>query len=383
MNILTNALLLNDRFSGMQYSTELLLQAISHLNSSFTDNNHIEVLISKDYAGNLNNKGNLRIKKLPFSTLNRSKRIRYENIGLPQYFAENKFNIYHATGNLLPFFSTIPSILTVHDLVPVDYPRYVPAETFLYYKLFLARSIHKAQRIIAVSHKVKEDIVRRFNIPESGIQVIYHGVEAQFKKVVDEQQLTAVIQKYSLPGRFLLFVGNLEPKKNLVRLIEAFIYLKKQFNIEHKLVIVGKRGWKYENIIRERKGEDMEGHILFTGYVERKDLPAIYSLCDLFVFPSLYEGFGLPVLEAMACGAPVLVSDQGALPEITGHIYPRANAFDVKDIAAKIYLLLKDQGVRAQNIAHGTDRAKYFSWEKTARETLDVYDRFTKTRMTN
>jgi glycosyltransferase involved in cell wall biosynthesis len=381
MNILTNALLLNDQFSGMQYSTELLLQAISNLGTPFPDGNQIQVLISKDYTGNLKTNDNLNIKKLSFSTVNRLKRIHFENFTLPGYFAKNKFNVYHSTSNLLPYFSNIPSILTVHDLVPVDYPRYVRAETLMYYKLCLGRSIYKANKIIAVSNKVKEDIIRRFNIDKNKIQVIYHGVESQFRKVVCKDKLAAVTKKYDLPGCFLLFVGNLEPRKNLVRLLEAFIYLKRHFRIDHKLVIVGKKGWKYEDIFREQRFEHIKGQILFTGYVERNDLPSIYSLCDLFVFPSVYEGFGLPVVEAMACEAPVLISNEGALPEVTGNIYPRADAFDVKDIAFKIHMLLKDRELRKHNIEHGTERARFFTWEKTANETLEVYNTLAKKRM--
>lgn len=371
MSILINALLLNNRFSGMQYSTENLLKAISKLTPT---ENRIEVLISQDYAGNLSANKTLKMNRLAFSTLNRLRRIYYENFELLHYLNKNKFSLYHSTSNILPYFSKVPSVLTVHDLVPVDYPEYSSIETSIYYRLFLSRSVHKAKKIIAVSNKVKEDIINRYGTDPIKIHVIYHGVEEEFKKIHDPQLLQRVIKKYKLPKSFLFFLGNLEPRKNLLRVIDAFIHLKKHQQINQKLVIAGKNGWNYQAIYQKVKLEKMEDEIIFTGYLDRNDLPSIYSLCSLFVFPSLYEGFGLPVLEAMACEAPVLISDRGALPEITDQIFPQANAFDVQDIADKIHLLLTDSGIRNKNIQQGIVRAKSFTWKKTAEETLKVYN---------
>ena len=374
MTILANALLLHSEFSGMQYATELLLQAIGDSTTPFIKNNPIEILVSKDYQGRLRSKENFHINKLPFSTSNRFKRIHYENFGMPRYYKKSNFQLFHATSNLLPLLSPKPNVLTIHDLVPVAYPQFVTAETYLYYKSFFSKSVHNADKIIAVSHKVKSDLINRFNIDESKIHVIYHGVEPLFKKVVCDQQLSAVRKKYNLPATFLLFVGNLEPRKNLIRLMQAFAEIKTNHQIDQQLVIVGKKGWKYDAIFNQQKLNQVANDIVFTGYVDRTDLPAIYSLCDLFIFPSLYEGFGLPVIEAMACEAPVLVSNQGALPEITDHIYPFVDAFDVTDISAKILLLLQDKELRKQNIRHGVERASYFTWEKTASQTLAVYN---------
>lgn len=348
------------------------MEALDDRPSSFT--HRVEALVPGNYKGRMNKAKNIIVKKIASAAGSRLKRICHEQFRVPRYFRENGFDVYHATGNLLPFFSTMPSVLTVHDLVPVNYPQYVPLETSLYYCLFFSRSVHKAQKIIAVSHKVKEDLMSRFRIDEDKITVVYHGVEKDFKRVVSAEKLKAVAARYGLPEKFLLFVGNLEPRKNLPRVIEAFTDLKNRYGIEHKLVIAGKKAWKSNAIFDGRKGDTMKDQVIFTGYVDREDLPGIYSLCDLFVFPSLYEGFGLPVVEAMACEVPVLVSNEGALPEITAHIYPRANAFDAKDIADKIYMLINNPEVRKQNIQHGTERAKYFTWQKAADETLNVYE---------
>lgn len=333
----------------------------------------VEALVPGNYRGRLEDARRLALSKIPFAAGSRLQRIFYENFGITRYVKKKGFDVYHATGNLLPFFFKGPGVLTIHDLVPVNYPQHVPLETSLYYRLFFPRSVRRAQRIIAVSHKVKDDLLKKFPIDADKISVVYHGVEKGFKKITCPQKLKEIRDRYGLPEKFILFVGNLEPRKNLPRVIDAFAHLKSHYGIEHKLVIAGKKAWKSNAIFERRKSGIMKNGVLFTGYVQREDLPGIYSLCGLFVFPSLYEGFGLPVVEAMACEAPVLVSDEGALPEITNNIYPRANAFDTKDIADKIYMLISDPEVRKENIRHGTERAKYFTWQKAATQTLNVY----------
>jgi glycosyltransferase involved in cell wall biosynthesis len=370
MKILVNSLLSNGCFSGVQYATENLLQAISCRKPSV---DYIETLVSKDYGGVLKEKDNFHLQDAGFSTANRGRRIFYENFRLGSYFSNNGFDLYHSAGYVLPFFSGIPSIVTIHDLIAIDFPQYCKNETALYYGLFLPRSIHKAKKIIAVSDTVKRDILRHFVLDPDKIEVIYHGVESIFRKITCEESLERVTRKYKLPPGFLLYVGNLEPKKNIRRLIEAYMELRRHAGIRQKLVIAGRKGWKYDDIFQIVKREKMEQDILFTGYVEREDLPCVYSLADLFIFPSLYEGFGLPVLEAMACELPVLISNQGALPEIAGEIYPQVDAYNVEDIAKKILVLLGDPELRAKNISYGIKRIKQFSWEKAADETLAVY----------
>jgi|RhiMetdeSRZDD1v2_1073273.scaffolds.fasta_scaffold17907_9 glycosyltransferase involved in cell wall biosynthesis len=370
MKVLVNGLLMNDRFSGVEYSIEHLLQAISRKNIS---GQYIEVLVSDRYAGELKSKENFRLRDVQFSTAYKPGRVLYENFLLGKYFAKANFNLYHSTVYVLPFFSNIPSVLTVHDLIALDFPQFCKNRTAAYYNLFLPRSVHTAKRIIAVSNVVRRDIMQRFGISEEKIDVIHHGVDSLFKPVVCREMLRQVISRYQLPPKFILFVGNLEPKKNLVRLINAFIELRKNAAIEHKLVIAGKEGWKYRNIYHVVEREQLHSEVLFTGYVARKDLPAIYSLADLFVLPSLYEGFGLPVLEAMACGTPVLVSGEGALPEVTGNIFPSLDAYNIKDIARKLMLYLSDTALREKVIDYGLRRAREFSWDNAAAKTLMTY----------
>jgi glycosyltransferase involved in cell wall biosynthesis len=370
MKILVNGLLLTNDFSGVQYSIENLLLAISKDGAAELE---IEILLPGKYKGCLRDGKNVFIKQLKFDTANRVRRISYENFGLPKYFSQNKFDLYHSPAYVLPRFSDMPGVVTIHDLLTLDFPQYCQRESAVYFSLCLPASIYRARKIIAVSNTVKDAILKRFDIDPEKITVVYHGVEGIFKKVTCVDRLREVARKYQLPGKFLLFVGNLEPKKNLVRLIRAFSDLKRNAGVEHKLVIAGQKGWKYQDIYRSIRDTKMEQEVYFTGYIDRDDLPGLYSLADLFVFPSLYEGFGLPVLEAMSCGTPVLISNQGALREIACGMYPQVDPFDERDIASKLHLLLTSAELRQNNIQYGLERVKKFTWEESAKRTLDVY----------
>lgn len=371
MKILINALLLNNRFSGVQYSTEHLLRSLASLRSG---GHGITALTGAAYRGPLAGDNGLRLDKVSFDTANRPARIMFEHFRLPGYFRRNGFQLYHGTGYILPWTADMPSVLTVHDLIALDYPQYCRPENALYFRMGLPRSIKKADRIIAVSYAVKNDILRRFNIPPDRIAVVYHGVDPTFKKVTNLFDLNRVRLKYNIPDRYILFVGNLEPKKNLRRLIDAFLHLKKEKAIPHKLLIVGQDGWKNNDVWRKIRTAGRASDIVCTGYVNREDLPAIYSMASLFAFPSLYEGFGMPVLEAMACGVPVLVSNTGALPEVAGNISPLVDPMDVQAIADGIFQLLDDERLRRTNIRYGLDRVRSFTWENTAWQTLEVYN---------
>ena len=178
--------------------------------------------------------------------------------------------------------------------------------------------------------------------------------------------------KYSITGSFILFVGNISPRKNILALLQAFNKLKKR-GIKHKLVIAGKKDQRYEQVLKTLNELNLGGEVIFTGYVPEEDLPKLYNAADLFVYPSLYEGFGLPILEAMACGTPVVASNVSSLPEVAGDAGLLVNPQDVDALTNAMYKVLTDDKLKESLIDKGLERAKFFSWEKTARETLEVY----------
>lgn len=369
--VLINGLLLNQEFAGVQYSIENLLCAFSQVEKKDL---YIEVLLSKGYKGNLTDNNSIKIKTINLNTSNRFARIFFENFILPKYFKKNGFNLYHSPAYVLPFFAKIPSIVTVHDLISLDFPALCQNETALYYNLFISKSIANATKVLTVSNTIKKDILKRFPyIDESKIEVIHHGIHKRFRRIKSLPLLAAIKAKYSLPSHFLLFVGNLEPKKNINRIIESFLVLKKDSAFQHKLVIVGKKGWKFGSIFDLLKKHDLQEEVLLLGYVDKEDLPAIYSLADIFLFPSLYEGFGIPVLEAMSCGCPVIVSNRGALPEISGNICPQVNPYSISEIVEKTNLLLHDKDQRNSQIEKGLQWSENFRWGTAAEKTLTLY----------
>ena len=223
-----------------------------------------------------------------------------------------------------------------------------------------------------------------FGTPAEKITVLYSGVEARFAPARDQAEIARVCAKYQLPRPFILSVGTLQPRKNYGRLIEAFAELIKHperspvgtesKDAELHLIITGGKGWMYESIFEQVKSLGLENRVHFPGFVDDADLPALYAAADVFVYVSLYEGFGLPLLEAMACGTPVIASNVSSLPEVVGDVGLQVDPRDVADITRALRVMIEQSDLRSNTIAAGLDRARLFTWEKAARELLSIYD---------
>lgn len=263
-------------------------------------------------------------------------------------------------------------VVTVYDLTPFITPKEHTTIRVSIYRTFFPRTLKTADMIIVDSYSTKNDIVRYFKIPEEKLRVIHLGVDEDYKPL-PEDNVEKIKQKYNLNYPFILYVGTLEPRKNIPTLIKAFYKLKKS-GLPHKLVITGKKGWKYKDIFELIDKLELQKDVVFTGYVPKEDLPALYNAADLFIYPSLYEGFGLPPLEAMACGTPVITSNTSSLPEVVGNAGIMVDPYDVDGLAKVMYEVLTNEGLREELRKKGLERAKLFSWKKTAEETLKVYE---------
>jgi glycosyltransferase involved in cell wall biosynthesis len=206
---------------------------------------------------------------------------------------------------------------------------------------------------------------------EAKISVVHLGVEARFQPIREESQLTATRQKYGLPGKFVLFVGLIEPRKNLETLVDA--YLADSLCEGFDLVLAGNLGWDYSRLLKKVAASGVRNRIHMPGYIDDADLPALYSMAAAFVYPSLYEGFGLPVLEAMACGAPVITSGVSSLPEVAGDAAILVDPRDCRAVAGALRMVLGDEELREDLSQRGRQRSQLFTWERTAGKTLDVY----------
>ncbi|MDH7476665.1 MAG: glycosyltransferase family 1 protein [Microgenomates group bacterium] len=280
-------------------------------------------------------------------------------------FSSQKIDVFFSPAHYTPRFSPVPLIVTIHDLSYFYYP-----EEFLkkdLYKLvnWTKRSIERAKKIIAVSQTTKRDLMKFYHLPEEKIAVIYNGYERQIKK-------TKEIKRWSLKkNKFILFVGTIQPRKNLLILIKAFIDFNK-LNPEFKLIITGKKGWLYKTIFEEIKKNDLDKKIILTGYLPTEEVNWLYQNALFFVHPSLYEGFGIPVLEAMSFDCPVLCSSAASLPEIVGEAGIFFDPKNKEDLLKKMLILAKDFQLRQELIQKGKKRIKFFSWEKTGEQTLNL-----------
>lgn len=262
---------------------------------------------------------------------------------------------------------------TIHDLAFRRYPETFPRGDRLKLNFMLETAVRQADKLIAVSASTKRDLLEFFpTLLESRIRVIHHGFDGEFFGVrVSQEAISQKLKTCNLkPGSYILYVGALQPRKNLIRLMQAFEEMKKRVP-ETKLVLAGEEAWLAEDIIDHWEGTPVRDDIVRTGRVSFEDLRILYQGARVFAFPSLYEGFGLPILEAFASGVPVLTADNSSLSEVAGDGALYCQADDVADMAAKLERLWQDETLRAELVRKGEEQLKQFSWDKCARETLD------------
>ncbi len=300
------------------------------------------------------------------------RRLRWQQWELPRRAQAARADVLHVTGFDAPRFRPCPVVLTVHDLVGMLFPQSLPPVARLYWACWLPHSVRWATRIIADSCHTRADLIRLLGVRPERIEVVYLGVDETFRPVTDPAALAAVRERYGLPERVILYLGTLEPRKGLDTLVAAFARLAA--DLPHHLVIAGKRGWYTEPLFRQVRALGLERRVHFPGYVAAGDQAALYSLADLFVLPSRYEGFGLPVLEAMACGTPVVCSQAASLPEVAGDAAVLVPPGDVEALAGGLRGVLQDGVLRQGLRERGLERARRFTWEETARHTLAVYE---------
>ncbi len=275
-----------------------------------------------------------------------------------------------------PVSANCKKIVVFHDLSFEYYPEFFSfSKRVWHHSTNPRKTAEEAGALIAVSESTKADLVACYGIDPEKIQVIYPGVNSSFSPVHDKRVLRDIRAKYLLPESFILYFGTIEPRKNLVGLIKAFEELKSASSksaAQIKLVIAGSPGWLYKNIFREAQRSHFRDDIIFTGFVDEADKPYLYNLAKIFVYPSFFEGFGFPPLEAMACGIPTIVSHVTSLPEVVGNGAIMINPYIYGEITDAIQLLLEDEDLYHTFSRRGMEQARKFSWEDSAWKTLDV-----------
>ncbi len=299
---------------------------------------------------------------------------RFERLAMSFELAPHVLDLLHSPDFIPPSRTRFPSVITMHDLAFLLYPRFLTRDSARYYgQVDLAA--RQADHIIAVSESTKRDTVRLLGVPESKITVIHEAAHPLFTPVTNEEALERTRTRYQLPPDFILFVSTIEPRKNLPTLLRAFRRLRDHYKSPAMLAIAGNRGWLAEEVDHVLDELKLSDAVRLLGGVPNEELVYLYNAAKLFVLPSFYEGFGLPPLEAMACGTPVIVSKVSSLPEVVGDAGILVEPEDIEGLTVAMWRALTDDNLRREMRAKGLKRAATFSWQRTARETLAVYQK--------
>jgi glycosyltransferase involved in cell wall biosynthesis len=295
---------------------------------------------------------------------------------IPQGLKAQRIDVFHGFDHLgVPLFAKVGRyVATIHDMIPLLWPQWVTRKHRLVVSTAYRRLGRQADVIITPSEATKADVVRHMRLNPERIEVIPWGCEPRFQPMPDRDRFAALQQKYHLPERYILFVGTLEPRKNLTTLLRAFTMLRdERHGDEVKLVVAGRLGWLYTDVMITADTLALTNEVIFTGFVDDEDLPHLYRGAQLFVFPSLYEGFGLPILEAMASGVPVVTSNTASMPEVAGDAAILVNPHKPQALAEAMARVLAEAHLRQELTQKGLARARCFTWERTAQRTLEVY----------
>lgn len=308
----------------------------------------------------------------------------WEQIALPKAAKKYGCEILHCTSNTAPIFTNIPLITILHDIIYMESSYYkiltgsaTPYQKFgnAYRKLIVPWVVKKSDKIVTVSHFEKNRIGEFFGMKDDKrLTAIYNGVSAHFKPITNEAELKRVKEKYHLPDHFFFFLGNTDPKKNTIGTLKAFSDFLRQSKSDNKLVMLDYDTNELEKLLIEIGDKDLIKNIVLTGYVINTDLPAIYSLCTIFLYPSLRESFGIPMLEAMGCGAPVITSATSSMPEVAGDAAHIINPYNPEEITQAIIKILADATYYDALCKKGIERNKLFSWKNMAEQVLVLYN---------
>lgn len=312
-----------------------------------------------------------RASRLP--TGSATLRILWEQLRLPHLLRHDEITLFHGAVNALPLSWRGPSVVTILDLTFLRMPEAFGRANRTYLRSMVRLASRRADRVITISEATRKDVIRLLGTPPGRVVTVHCGVDARFTPTEDAGAIALLRERYNLPQEFILYLGTIEPRKNLVRLIDAYTELRERGLTDWPLVLAGGRGWGEEAILERAALSDASQSIRFVGFVPEGEIPLWYNAAALFVYPSEYEGFGLPVLEALACGTPAIASNSSSLPEVAGNAAVLVDPTDVDAIADGMQRLIEDPSLRSHLATEGPQRARFFSWARMAEQTLGVY----------
>lgn len=347
--------------------TQYILNLLNGISRIDKNNTYSIFLSNLNYCNKIPAVDNFDIK------VNSSNSLIWKNVWLPKEIRRLNIDVVHFPAYTGSFVNTGKNVVTVHDVMHKVNPGWFSKKELILMDFPMQVAVRKATKIIAVSESTKRDIIKFYRIPEEKIAVTMAAVESYFKPINDLALLQGIKNKYKIGCDFILHVGVLFKRRNIVRLLEVFSLLKKDGNVEQKLVFVGP-GKSYFKINEHIQKYKLDNDVIYLGYVEQEDMVLLYNAASFFVYPSLYEGFGLPVLEAMSCGKAVITSNISALPEVVGDAGLLIDPYNTQQLYDAMYRLVKDSSLRGDLGRKAYERSKFFSWEKKVRQTMAVYE---------
>jgi len=368
MHIGIDALLLHGTYSGVEQSIHHLLAELSEDGGP----HRYTVYVPRDFGGGHLSRPGFEFGRLGFVGRSKLRRVLFAQAAFARRARRDAVDVLHGPGYILPRGWDGPAVVTVYDAIALTHPHLCTWSNSLYYSVFLPRTVAVAQAVIVPAEAVKTDLVEQLGAEADRIHVAPLGVGEEFRPDIPEERQAEVASRYGVERPYLLCVGNIEPKKNLAATVEAFACARRRARLPHRLVLAGGKSWGARDVEAAASRLD-PGIVHRTGYVEQRALPALIAGADALLMWSLVEGFGLPAIEAMACGTPVICSDRGALPEVVGDaamIYPIAPA---ESFAEAIVELLDNTRYRERLIEKGLRRAAEFTWRNHADAVLGVY----------
>lgn len=356
------------RKTGTEHYSASLLAALARLPEA--ERYRFLLYVNADYETAIERLGfalpaNWRVRAIPFPRLWTHLRLSWEMLTRPP-------GTLFIPSHVVPTWHPTRTVVTIHDLGYLCFPQAHTRWSRFYLNVSTWFSVRAARRVIAISEATRRDLVKHYKTPTSKIRVIYHGRDSMFAPVTDEKKLAETAARYGVGRLYCIHVGTLQPRKNLSMLVKAWDELRSRTHNLPQLLLAGKHGWLYDSLLGEVRARGLGDLVKLANYVQRDDLPALYSGALALTLPSLYEGFGLPALEAMACGTPVIASNSSSLPEVVGDAGVLLDPNDVSAWADAVLRLMNDEALRKQLSRLGLQRAARFSWERCARQTLHV-----------
>lgn len=364
MKIAINTLALSKTKVGMGRYIVNLVEEVT-----IQDNIEWYIFVYKSTKHFFPERNNIHYIILPDFFFNTYSRLFFEQCVLPVYLMKHKIALYHNPGFSLPLYCPCRSVVTIADMTFFSHPQHHLSKKNLYFQLMIPCAIKKADAVIAISENTKEDILKYFPAVSPKVYAISLAVDSIFKPYPQARAKSFLKKHYNISEDFVLFVGMLEPRKNIIGLLEAFSLIK----TNQKLVIVGKKGWMYDEIFATIQKKKLTERVIFTRYVPDEHLPFFYSAATCFIYPSFYEGFGIPILEAMACGCPVITSNTSSMKEVAGGAAILVNPCSIDSIKNALQRLINNTHCQKTMKVKGLQHAKNFNWKIVGKKTIDIY----------